>query len=169
MQATVRSTSEWRANSSSMWSRNPIPVATSARPWPSRSSFSRMSVSRVVRTISAVRGEALKVRGPGGHAENSRITSHREPGEPLGQRPPGSSAVDCNSKPSTGRQSDFLEHRQEPVDLGVGPDADPQPLGISGIAHQPNQDLVSLSRWKVSRAGGPPVAQTKLDWLSGTV
>ena len=36
-----------------MWSRNPTPVATSARPWPSRSRLRRMSVSRVLRTISA--------------------------------------------------------------------------------------------------------------------
>ena len=53
-QATSRSISECRANSSSMWSRNPTPEATSDRPEPSRSRRRRMSVSRVLRTISAI-------------------------------------------------------------------------------------------------------------------
>ena len=44
-----------------MWSKKPMPVAISARPVPSRSSESRMSVSLVVRVTVAVRG----MRGAG--------------------------------------------------------------------------------------------------------
>ena len=81
--STVRSINECRANSSSMWSRKPTPVATSDRPWPSRSRTSRMSVSRVLRTTSAV-------RAPGG-----RLRAHR-----------GSTLRSC-LRPNRGHQTNF--------------------------------------------------------------
>ena len=47
--------SEWRASCSSMWSRNPMPVAMLYAPVPSRSTFAEIRVSLVWRSIFAVR------------------------------------------------------------------------------------------------------------------
>src|SRR5215813_2742199 len=55
LHVTSRSKSPWRANSSSMWSRNGTPVETALLPSPSRSSLRWMSVSLVARLISAWR------------------------------------------------------------------------------------------------------------------
>ncbi len=66
------------------------------------------------------------------------------------------------------RFNDLTQGIEEAVDLLVGADADPQALGIAGIGHQADQDLAVLELLERRRAGGPPVAQTKLDWLSGT-
>ena len=57
---------------------------------------------------------------------------------------------------------------RQAVDLGVGAHADPQALGIALVAHEPDQDPMFLELLECLRAGGPPVAQTKFDWLSGT-
>ena len=51
----------WRATWSSMWSRNGMPVASSARPLPSRSTLTAICVSRVSRSTSR-----LARRGAGG-------------------------------------------------------------------------------------------------------
>src|SRR6185295_12232295 len=51
----ARSTRPWRATWSSMWSRKGTPVASSARPAPSRSMDTVMRVSLVLRVTSALR------------------------------------------------------------------------------------------------------------------
>src|SRR5262245_1174400 len=78
-----------------------------------------MSVSRVRRSISAVRGTALTARIPEARARwpSSRPGSH-----------------------STGLSQGF----EQPVDLRVGSDADSQPFLITRVAHQPDQDLAVL-------------------------
>ena len=50
-----RSNTPWRATSSSMWSRNRMPVDTRARPRPSMRRRTRMSVSAVFRATTALR------------------------------------------------------------------------------------------------------------------
>src|SRR3954470_24719425 len=52
---TSRSNSPWRANSSSMWSRKPTPVAIAALPVPSRARLTETSVSAVRRLTLAAR------------------------------------------------------------------------------------------------------------------
>src|SRR3954467_4333286 len=50
-----RSTMPWRATCSSMWSRKGTPVASSARPSPSRFTETEIFVSAVLRSAAAVR------------------------------------------------------------------------------------------------------------------
>jgi hypothetical protein len=52
---TIRSIRAWRAKSSSMWSRKPIPVEIDARPAPSRSISTSTSVSLVLRLTEPLR------------------------------------------------------------------------------------------------------------------
>src|SRR6266540_5317972 len=65
----------------------------------------------------------------------------------------------ANHRTMMGRGS---EHRargfQEDVDLGIGADADPEALGQTWVAHQPDQDLAVLERM-VDLAGGGPAGE----------
>ena len=64
-----------------------------------------------------------------------------------------------------------LSNRQlfeQSVDLLVSPDGDPQAVGLARVSHQADEDLAVLEGLVIAGAGGPPVHQTKLAWLSGT-
>ena len=51
--------------------------------------------------------------------------------------------ADCNETCRV-RSAQLFQDLEQPVDLRVGADRHPQPVGISGIGHQPDQDLAIL-------------------------
>ena len=86
---TSRSKWPWRANRSSMWSRKPTPVSRSPEAVPSSPRVTWISVSAVLRSISAVRVIGCHCRecAPPSTGRGARIPRRARPAPPRGRAP----------------------------------------------------------------------------------
>src|SRR5208337_1406293 len=125
-----------------------MPVAISARPWPSRLATRRMSVSRVLRTISARRWGSFKgvfLWSPGWQVADGRWQMANGIANGKWQMAKDQWHLVRIVLHERGRGSfQFGQDLEQPVDLAVGADADAETCRIARIAHQANQNPALL-------------------------